>query len=70
MIDGNKKIQEIEAQLFLCKLELNSNYGLSKITHIETYNLINKLKREKKLLLINLDRKNKLDFLANKKSED
>lgn len=67
----NKKIKEINIQLLNCRYFLNSYYGITKKSENEdAYNLYCKLKQEKKLLLINLERKNKLNILANKKSED
>lgn len=65
----NKKIKEINIQLLNCNIQL-LNCITKKSENEEAYNLYCKLKQEKKLLLINLERKNKLNILANKKSED
>lgn len=56
-------------QLLNCNIQL-LNCITKKSENEEAYNLYCKLKQEKKLLLINLERKNKLNILANKKSED
>lgn len=71
MMEINKKIKEINIQLLNCRCFLNSYYGITKKSeNEEAYNLYCKLKQERKILLINIERKNKLNILANKKSED
>jgi len=59
------KINNIDISLQLCKIEMNSIYGYcgSNRTSEKWYQLINKLKFEKKNLLLRHERKLKLSKL-------
>jgi hypothetical protein len=60
--DFEEKIFNIDLQLEVCKLEMNSIYGLSiRCDSAKLWELINQLKLEKHHLLIRYERKRKLD---------